>query len=137
MKKLQLGTGNNVLEGWLNTDMFPIHDSVVYLDGTKHLPFDDNTFDYVVAEHMIEHVEYQAAHVMLKECFRVLKPGGRVRFATPVLSVILALHSRENTDAQINYIDWAVARYMPEVQECKNVFVINNFFRAWGTLFSV
>jgi predicted SAM-dependent methyltransferase len=135
VKKLQLGTSNNVLDGWLNTDIVINHASVVYLDTTKRFPFDDNTFDYIIAEHMIEHIEYQAAQFMLRECFRVLKPGGRVRFATPDLRVLVALHSREKTESQINYIDWAVARSMPKVQECKDVFVINNFFRAWGHRF--
>ena len=83
LKKPQLGTSNNVLEGWLNTDIDLYHDPVVYLDATKRFPFDDNTFDYIASEHMIEHVEYEAAQVMLQECFRVLKPGGRVRIATP------------------------------------------------------
>lgn len=135
MKKLQLGTSNNILEGWLNTDIYLNHDSVVYLDATKRFPFDDNTFDYIMSEHMIEHVAYHTAQVMLKECFRVVKRGGRVRFATPDLRVLLALHCTEKTDAQTNYIDWAVARFMPEVLECKEVFVINNFFRAWGHCF--
>src|ERR1700730_4494013 len=135
VKKLQLGTSNIILDEWLNTDIFPNYDSVVYLDATKRFPFDDNTFDYIVAEHMIEHVEYQAAQVMLRECFRVMKPGGRVRFATPDLRVLLALHSREKTDNQISYIDWSTARFMPEVQECKDVFVINNLFRSWGHCF--
>lgn len=135
VKRLQLGTSNNILDGWLNTDTLPNHDSVVYLDATKRFPFDNNTFEYIMAEHMIEHIEYQAAEVMLRECFRVLKPGGRVRFATPDLRVLLALHSREKTDAQTNYINWLVARLMPGVRQCQDVFVINNAFRAWGHCF--
>ena len=58
-----------------------------------------------------------------------------MRVATPDLRVLLALHSREKTDAQERYIDWAVARFMPEVREHKDVFVINNFFRSWGHCF--
>jgi len=135
VKKLQLGTSNNILDGWLNTDIVLNHNSIVYLNAIKRFPFKDNTFDYIMAEHMIEHVEYKAAQVMLKESFRVLKPGGRVRFATPDLRVLLALHSPEKTDAQKNYIEWAITRLMPDVRECKAVFVINNFFRAWGHCF--
>jgi predicted SAM-dependent methyltransferase len=134
-KKLQLGTSNNILDGWLNTDIFPNHECVVYLDATTRFPFDDNTFDYVMAEHMIEHIEYQAAQVMLKECLRVLKPGGRVRFATPDLSVMLALHSNEKTEDQIHYIDWSVSRSIPQAQERRDVFVINLLFREWGHCF--
>jgi len=135
VKKLQLGTSNNILAGWLNTDIYPNHGPVVFMNATTHFPFDDNTFDYVMAEHMIEHIEYEAAQVMLRECYRVLKPGGRVRFATPDLGVLLALYTKEKTDAQRNYIDWLVARLMPEVQNSKDVFVINNSFRAWGHCF--
>ena len=58
-----------------------------------------------------------------------------MRFATPDLRVLLALHSREKTDAQIDYIDWSSARFLPEAEKCKDVFVINNFFRAWGHSF--
>jgi predicted SAM-dependent methyltransferase len=134
-RKLHLGTSNNVLDGWLNTDIFLNNDSIVYLDATRLFPFDDNTFDYVMAEHMIEHVDYQAGQAMLKECYRVLKPGGRVRFATPDLSILLGLHSVQKTDSQNEYLDWVLKHLMPEVSECKDVFVINNAFRAWGHLF--
>ena len=135
VKKLQLGTSNNVRDGWLNTDVFPNNDSVAYMDATTRFPFDDNTFDYITAEHMIEHIEYDDGQIMLRECFRVLKPGGRVRFATPDLSVLLALHCEDKTSDQRKYIDWSCARFLPEIVECKDVFVINNFFRAWGHSF--
>jgi predicted SAM-dependent methyltransferase len=135
VKKLQLGTSNNTLDGWLNTDIVPNRDSVIYLDATRRFPFENNTFNYIMAEHMIEHIEYDAAQLMLKECIRVLKPGGRVRFATPDLGILLALHRKEKTDAQRQYVDWAIARFMPEIRECKDVFVINNFFRSWGHCF--
>ncbi len=135
VRKLQIGTSNNVLDGWLNTDIFPLHGSVVYLDASGRFPFEDDTFDFIISEHMIEHIDYQAALAMLRECFRVLKPGGRARFATPDLDVLLALHSDEQTGPQLNYIDWAIAKFAPDVRECREVFVINNFFRAWGHTF--
>ena len=135
LKKLQLGASNNFLHGWLNTDISLNHSSVVYLDVTTRFPFDNNTFDYIMSEHMIEHVPFQAAQTMLRECYRVLRPGGRVRFATPDLRVLLALHACEKTDAQRRYIDWAVERFMRDVQQCKDVFVINNFFQSWGHRF--
>ena len=135
VKKLQLGASDHVLDDWLNSDISPHSKSVVYLDATKHFPFSDGTFDYIVGEHMIEHLEYHGAEVMMRECFRILKPGGRVRFATPDLQVLLALYSEDQTETQRKYIDWAVAQFMPEVRECKDVFVINNFFRAWGHCF--
>jgi hypothetical protein len=49
--------------------------------------------------------------------------------------VLLALYNTEKTDLQRHYIDWAVTRFMPGTRNCKDVFVINNFFRAWGHCF--
>jgi predicted SAM-dependent methyltransferase len=135
VKKLQLGTSNNLLFGWLNTDVFCNHRTVVYLDATRRFPFNDNTFDYVFSEHMIEHIDYHAGHAMLQECFRVLKPGGRIRIATPDLRVLLALLGEPKAEFQKYYIDWAIRRFAPAVKNNKDVFVINNFFRAWGHQF--
>ncbi|MGH8396986.1 MAG: class I SAM-dependent methyltransferase [Gammaproteobacteria bacterium] len=50
----------------------------------QHLPFDDESFDVVVSNHVIEHVgdrNCQAVHVT--ELCRVLAPGGYVYLATP------------------------------------------------------
>jgi predicted SAM-dependent methyltransferase len=135
VKKLQLGASNNLLPDWLNTDVCVNHMSVAYLDATRPFPFACNTFDYIMSEHMIEHVPYHAARTTLQECYRVLRPGGRVRFATPDLRVLLALHNKEKTEDQIRYIDWAIARFMPNVQGCRDIFVINNFFYSWGHCF--
>src|ERR1700730_18224044 len=50
MKKLQLGVYYSVYDGWLCTDIEPHYDSVIYMDVTKRFPFEDATFDYVMAE---------------------------------------------------------------------------------------
>jgi hypothetical protein len=39
IRKLQIGSGRNTLEGWLNTDLNPTKE-IVFLDATKKLPFD-------------------------------------------------------------------------------------------------
>ncbi len=134
IRKLHIGASNNVLAGWFNTDVFPNRPGVVYLDATKRFPFGDGTFDYIMAEHMIEHISYAEGQEMLRECFRVLKPGGRVRFATPDLRVLLSLHSPKRTPEQDEYLEFVAASLMA-AQHCKSVFVINNAFRAWGHQF--
>ena len=75
LKKLQLGTSNSPIIGWLNTDVLPTNRRVAYLDATRRFPFNDDIFDYVYSEHMIEHIDPESAVFMLSECFRVLKPG--------------------------------------------------------------
>ncbi len=48
---------------------------------SERFPFEDNTFDVVYHKSVIEHF-YSAAHLM-KETYRVLKPGGKVVVLTP------------------------------------------------------
>ena len=80
--KLQLGTGSNVYDGWLNTDVvdYKRGNEVLYLDVRKRFPLPDNSFDAVFSEHVIEHVTYRDGLHCLRECRRVLKPGGRLLF---------------------------------------------------------
>jgi len=56
-------------------------DAVFYQAALERLPFGDAVFDYVTAHEVIEHVEHPS--VVLREFFRVLKPGGVCAIATP------------------------------------------------------
>ena len=47
VKKLQIGCGYNVIEGWLNTDLIYKRNKVAYLDAGRPFPFPDNSFDYI------------------------------------------------------------------------------------------
>lgn len=134
VRKLQIGSGATLLDGWLCTDFEPAGARVIYLDATRRFPFHDDTFDYVFSEHMIEHVPYLGGLAMLQECHRVMKSGGVIRIATPDLDVLLNLRAKELTDAQRNYIDWICARYVPN-STLGPIHVINNAFRSWGHQF--
>lgn len=135
VKKLQLGSSFTPLNGWLNTDLILEIPGVIYLDATRRFPFDNETFDYVASEHMIEHIDYDSGMAMLRESFRVLKPGGAIRIATPDLRVLLGLNAMERTSAQNEYIEWIISKLFPGVTDCKAAFVINNAFRCWGHQF--
>ena len=135
IRKLQLGSSNNILENWLNTDLYQCRGEVVPLDVRERFPFDESTFDYIFCEHMIEHLKYHEGMDMLRECFRVLRPGGRIRLSTPNLRFLIELYNSEKTELQERYISWAVNEFLPDTGIYEDVFVINNFFRAWGHKF--
>jgi predicted SAM-dependent methyltransferase len=133
--KLQVGAGFNVLEGWLCTDLHPSHDSAVFLDATRPFPFADRSFDYVYSEHMIEHVCWKDGLFMLRECRRVLKPGGKIRVATPDLKVLLDLYAGKGGPMGEQYIHWVTDKFLDGVPDYKPQFVINNAFDNWGHRF--
>ncbi|MHC1698698.1 MAG: class I SAM-dependent methyltransferase [Geobacteraceae bacterium] len=53
----------------------------VYLGSIESQEFPANSFDVIVMNHVIEHVPNPAA--LLHECYRILKPGGKLVSVTP------------------------------------------------------
>src|SRR6185369_4266618 len=83
--RLILGSGVHRTAGWLASDIAPTDGSAIYLDARRRLPFADDALDYVFAEHMLEHISYSSGAALVREIFRVLRPGGIFRVATPDL----------------------------------------------------
>ena len=80
---LNLGGGNVLFDRWLTADVCPSSD--IYMDITKPLPLPDKSIDIIYSEEAIEHIPYDRVLVLLRECFRVLKPGSYIRLTTPSL----------------------------------------------------
>jgi predicted SAM-dependent methyltransferase len=135
VKKLMIGAGPTSLPGGLCTDLAPRSDGVLHLDVTKPFPFDSEQFDYVSGEHLIEHLSWNDGRLMLSECYRVLKPGGIVRIATPDLAVFLDLYTTAKTPEGKKYIRWVTDTFLGGVVVEKPQFVINTVFRNWGHQF--
>jgi SAM-dependent methyltransferase len=90
--KLHLGCGPRVAPGWLNADKFHA-DADIYLNAYRPLPFADDTFAIVFAEHMIEHLRIDKVGFFLGEVRRVLKPGGLFRVSCPDLGLFIAKYT--------------------------------------------
>ena len=84
---------------------------------------------------MIEHVPWHSGRAMLKECNRILKPGGTIRVATPDLAVLLGLYRARAGSARRAVRPLDRRPVMPEPRAYKASFVINNAFRSWGHQF--
>lgn len=134
VRKLQIGAGPIALPGWLGTDFWP-STSVAFLDATKPFPMKDGTFNYIHSEHMIEHITWFEGLTMLRECFRVLKPGGTLRVATPDLQAITGLYGYEAGSIEEKYIRTTTDQYLQGIDRYRAGFVINSAFYRWGHKF--
>jgi len=134
VRKLQIGA-QGPLEGWLNTDIAPGDWRTVYLDATKQFPIPSNAFDAVFAEHMFEHIPYKDGEHMLRECLRILKPGGRIRIVTPRLGFLFDMLKEPASPAQLGYIRFTRDHFIPHATSDNASFVINNMFYNYGHRF--
>tara|TARA_B100000315_G_C14574029_1_gene587034 strand:+ start:375 stop:1106 length:732 start_codon:yes stop_codon:yes gene_type:complete len=134
LKKLHLGCGEAILDGWFNTDRTNSK-YVSFLDVKNIFPIKSNYFDYVFTEHLIEHLDYGEGCHLIKESFRVLKPGGKIRIATPNVKYLINLYDKERTNIEQMEIQRIVQKYFPNVNIYDELFVINNFFYNWGHKF--
>ena len=128
VRKLHVGCGHNLLDGWLNADISPEHSMVLYLDATSPFPIADATFDYIYSEHVIQHFPFRLGQVMLRECCRILKPGGVLRLSTPNLLQLASLLTERHGAAQTEYTRLVSDKYIRENTTHLPAFVVNNFF---------
>lgn len=134
VRKLAIGSPNVVPDGWLAVDKTPEAPGVLAFDAARRFPIDDCTFDYIHSEHMIEHISWHDGLFMLKECRRILRPGGVVRIATPNLETLSNLYASAGTASSANYIRWVIDEWLADITlDGKPVylpgFVINNAHR--------
>jgi len=93
---LHLGCGNHLKDGWVNLDLnlngtapalapncppqtrFILHDL-----RSGILPLDDESCEFIYSSHFFEHLEHDDGARLMRDCRRVLQPGGTFRAALP------------------------------------------------------
>jgi len=84
--KLNLGCGQNRLDGYVNTDREPSVEPDVVMDLEDFpWPFEDDSVDEVVANHVLEHVGAEASVFIgvMQELYRICRGGALIRIAVP------------------------------------------------------
>lgn len=82
--KVNIGCGSLGKKGWINVDLYDVPGVNCVYDCRHHLPFPDNSVEYIFTEHFMEHIDLtEDVPFFLNECRRVLKPGGIIRIVVP------------------------------------------------------
>lgn len=82
--RVNVACGPQVLPNFVNIDLFPCNSDVVGWDCRRSLPFSDESVLAVRVEHFVEHLETrEELPAFLRDCLRVLQPGGVLRIIVP------------------------------------------------------
>lgn len=85
---VNLGCGARYHPDWVNIDIAPLGPGVIAHDLSRGVPLADASADVVYHSHVLEHLRRDDAAAFMRECARVLRPGGIIRVAVPDLERI-------------------------------------------------
>jgi SAM-dependent methyltransferase len=86
MLKINFGCGwEQKLPGWINVDLNPKAAPDVLADLARDLPFPTSSTDFIFTEDFFVQLNLSQGKHFLRECHRILKPGGVMRLLTPDL----------------------------------------------------
>lgn len=122
-RRLHVGCGGVKLPGWINADINPRAELIIFLQ--KRLPFPSNYLERIYSEHVFEHLKYVDGVSFLKEAHRVLVPGGVIRIAMPDLDDLIDGYC--NDWRCLDWVNWPQFSFIHTRAE-----MINIAFRWWG-----
>jgi predicted SAM-dependent methyltransferase len=103
----------------------------IQLDATRPLPFTDAAFEWVYAEHFIEHISLKDGIAWLKEVRRVLQPGGFARITTPDLRRYAAAYLDPDGGFFAEHRERMLRAGFPAM-ETRKAWMVNQIFQFWG-----
>jgi len=92
MKYVNLGCGRRYHPDWINIDIIPSGPDVIQYDLSRGIPLPDASCEVVYHAAVLEHMRREDALTFLRECHRILKPGGIIRVGVPDLEKLCQLY---------------------------------------------
>lgn len=130
--KLHLGCGNDYKKGYINCDLYKAVNPDRIIDLEKPLPFEDNSVDEIIANHIFEHINNFIP--LMHEIYRVCKDGAIIKIKTPFFSswgqYNDPTHVRFFTPFTFGY--FKVGNYSHEVRANKDMFDIEEVKINYG-----
>ena len=104
---LNLGCGSRYHPTWTNIDFVSSGAGVIVHNLTMGIPFPKASCDVVYHSHLLEHFSKNTSVSFLRECHRVLVPGGIIRIAVPDLESIAKTYLHALNNAAGGEKEWA------------------------------
>jgi SAM-dependent methyltransferase len=98
-------------EGWINIDINPRWNPDILGHWNNLTPIEDNSIDFVVSHHSLEHVGCGEGNGFVSEAWRVLKPGGSLLIFVPDMKKLAEMWLRGELTEQL-YMTNVYGAYM-------------------------
>ncbi len=93
---LHFGCGPRILPGWVNIDGWASPGIDFTTDLRQPLPFGDGSCRLIFTEHVFEHIDVEYRLPVLREFFRILRPGGILRIVVPDCEQFVSAYLRND-----------------------------------------
>lgn len=93
-KKLHLGCGNKIIEGFTNIDIRPMDGIDLVDDISKLSKIENNTIELIYACHVLEHFGRHEYLDVLKRWYEILEVGGKLRISVPDFSKVVEYYNK-------------------------------------------
>lgn len=100
---VQIGCGKEYIPEMVNVEANFQRKKDIWLDITLGLPFADGSIKGLYASHILEHLNFDNNRRVMREFFRVLEPGGRIRILVPDLEYAINAYVARDT---AKFPDW-------------------------------
>lgn len=127
---VNIGSGGFGLPDWVNVDIAPGKNTTILLDIRKTLPFVDGSVRRILAEHVVEHLDFdENIPSVFAEFYRVLAPGGVVRIVVPDTERFVLAYSQKSRDLWQG-LGWDLDTFPPGLYS--SMHVLNHIFHQEG-----
>ena len=93
---INLGCGPTILKDFINIDFFFSPGIDYGADFRYPLRINNESINGIFSEHTLEHLTYDQNDKLLKECYRIMRPGTSIRIVVPDVSLFVNNYAAKN-----------------------------------------
>lgn len=115
---------------WLNLDYASSSPAVHRANLLGRLPLEDATADLVYSSHFLEHIPRDQVTSFLRECWRILKPGGVLRLVVPDLENLCRTYLHHRDQGEHDKADFVAIELLDQCVRRQSGGELGRYYRS-------